>query len=278
MCVSKEQNKKNNIQKSFSIVNTPNPDDLIFAFHDEHIYLLDGKIIPDWKSCSQYFNLTRNFYCFSEDKENNKQFLLFDADYLESNSEFIKIPLRKAWEFLSDTLFSIARYARHLYHWRKTHAYCGVCSTKNSNKKDEQAFICDACGHVTYPRIAPCIILLIYHENKLLLARSPHFPKSIYSTIAGFVDPGESLEEAIHREVFEELGVRVKNIAYFGSQPWPFPDSLMIGFTAEYLSGDINIDPTEIEDAQWFDIKKLPELPSKISISRELIEAYLSRI
>jgi NAD+ diphosphatase len=129
--------------------------------------------------------------------------------------------------------------------------------------------------HVTYPRISPCIIVLVARGEEMLLARSAHFSPEVYSTLAGFIEPGESAEEAVHREILEEVGVHVKNVRYFSSQPWPFPDSLMLAFTADYESGEISIDPKEIEDAKWYGPENLPKLPTTFSIARALIEQHL---
>ena len=119
------------------------------------------------------------------------------------------------------------------------------------------------------------MITLISDGDRMLLARSPHFAPGVYSTIAGFVEPGESLEETVVREIREEVGVEVRNVRYFGSQPWPFPNSLMIGFTAEYVSGEIRFDGVEIEDARWFTAEDLPRLPAPLSIARRLIDDFL---
>ena len=140
------------------------------------------------------------------------------------------------------------------------------------DKKDERAKECPKCGLLNYPRISPAIIVAVLKGNQILLARSRRFPGGFYSVLAGYVEPGETLEECVRREVFEEVGIEVKNIRYFGSQPWPFPDSQMIAFTAEYLSGDIKPDESEIVDAGWFLPENLPEIPGKISIARSLLE------
>jgi NAD+ diphosphatase len=144
-------------------------------------------------------------------------------------------------------------------------------------KNDEVAKQCPQCGFVSFPRISPAIIVLVEHDGKALLARSPRFKEGLFSTLAGFVEPGETLENAVRREVKEEAGINVKNIRYFGSQPWPFPDSLMIGFTAEYACGEITVDNNEILDARWFSADNMPEIPGKISISRALIDWFLDR-
>jgi NAD+ diphosphatase len=136
---------------------------------------------------------------------------------------------------------------------------------------------CLDCGFLNFPRISPAVIVLVERENRVLLARLKRFAEELYSVIAGFVEPGETLEETVQREIEEEVGIRVKNIRYFGSQPWPFPDSLMIGFTAEYESGEIRIDETEITDARWFEPDSLPTIPGKISIARKLIDWFVDK-
>ena len=144
----------------------------------------------------------------------------------------------------------------------------------------ERAKKCPLCGLTSSPRLSPAIIISVIRqmggENRILLARNHHFPPDRYSVVAGFVEPGESLEETAHREVKEETGIRIRNVRYFGSQPWPFPNSLMIGFTAEYDSGDIHVEEAEIADAQWFPVNDLPRLPPKISIARRLIDAFIA--
>ncbi|MCX7121791.1 MAG: NAD(+) diphosphatase [Gammaproteobacteria bacterium] len=266
--------KSNLFEKKYHTVDSPNDNDFIFVFKGADIYLIERKKLPNWHAVSNYFNQGARFYCFSE--SNQSRYLISENTEINDDSNFFKVNLRSTWTILDDVLFSLARNANHLHYWRKTHHYCGNCGHKNSDKVDEQALICLSCQHVTYPRISPCIIVLITNGNKILLARSPHFPPKIYSTLAGFIEPGESLEEALHREVKEEVGVTISGLTYFGSQPWPFPDSLMIGFHASYLAGEIKIDEKEIEDAQWFDIDNLPELPQKLSVGRALIDSYIA--
>ena len=128
---------------------------------------------------------------------------------------------------------------------------------------------------IAFPRISPAVIVLVEKDGQVLLARAQRFTADFYSVLAGFVEPGETLEETVHREIEEEVGIKVRNVRYFGSQPWPFPDSLMIGFTAAYLSGEIRIDKTEIIEAGWFDPEKLPTIPGKSSIARQLIDWFI---
>ena len=185
--------------------------------------------------------------------------------------------LRQIYGCLDEDLFWIAARAVQIVDWDRTHQFCGRCGIELRMKTTERAKECPQCGLLHFPRLAPAIIVLVERDNKLLLARSRHFPSDMYSVIAGFVEPGESLEEAVVREVNEEVGVDVKDIRYFGSQPWPFPHSLMIGFTAAYTGGEIFLDDEEIEDAGWFTADNLPRIPDKISIARKLIDWFLEK-
>jgi NAD+ diphosphatase len=144
-------------------------------------------------------------------------------------------------------------------------------------KNTERAKECPQCGLLYFPRLAPAIIVLVQRGDQLLLARSRHFMEGMYSVLAGFVEPGESLEEAVAREVREEVGIEVKDVHYFASQPWPFPHSLMIGFTATYAGGEISLNDDEIENASWFKVDNLPRIPGKISIARKLIDWFIEK-
>lgn len=188
--------------------------------------------------------------------------------------------LRELHAQLGDTLWSLAGRAVQIVNWDRTHQFCGQCGTPTEPLSYERARQCPNCGLTSYPRIAPAIIIAVTRrmegENRILLARNHRFPPGRYSVVAGFVEPGESLEDTARREVFEEVGIRIRNIRYFGSQPWPFPNSLMLGFTADYDSGDITLEEEEIADAQWFPAHDLPQLPPKISIARKLIDAFVA--
>jgi NAD+ diphosphatase len=185
--------------------------------------------------------------------------------------------LRQVYGRLDEDLFWIAARAVQIVDWDRTHQFCGRCGARLRTKTIERAKECPQCGLLHFPRLAPAIIVLVERGNKLLLARSRHFMPGMYSVLAGFVEPGESLEEAVVREVKEEVGVDIKDIRYFGSQPWPFPHSLMIGFTATYTSGEISLHDEEIEDAGWFTVDNLPRIPGKISIARKLIDWFVDK-
>jgi NAD+ diphosphatase len=186
--------------------------------------------------------------------------------------------LRALFTVLDDAQFALAGRALQLVAWDRTHQYCGRCGTPTQPKADERVRICPACKLAAYPRVAPAIMALVKREKELLLARSPHFPAGMYSALAGFVEPGESLEQCLAREVHEEVGVRVDNIRYFASQPWPFPHSLMIAFVCDWREGELRPQKGEIEDAKWFKVLQLPKLPSRISIARRLIDAVCQEL
>ena len=161
----------------------------------------------------------------------------------------------------------------------RNHQFCGRCGSRMDRVQWEMAMHCHTCHHRCYPRVSPCIIVAIRSGNKILLAQGARQKEAgFYSTLAGFVESGETLEEAVHREVFEEVGVKVKNVEYFNSQPWPFPHSLMVGYLAEYDEGEIVVDGKEIHRADWFDIDNLPVVPPKFSIAGRLIEETQKRM
>lgn len=212
------------------------------------------------------------------------QAIVYGAELLESfvvEGNYQLLPLRKALDSLGREWYGSIAKAFSIVNWDKNHQFCGRCSTKLQDKPAQSTASyereCPACHLLFYPRISPSIIVRIKKGNQILMARSHHFPPGAYALIAGFVEGGESLEEAVHREVFEEVGIHVKNLQYVCSQPWPFPDTLMIAFTADYADGELKINPTEIEDAGWYTWDKLPGRPtSKISIGSKLIDDFIA--
>jgi len=184
--------------------------------------------------------------------------------------------LRSLFGRADEVLLALAGRALQIIDWDRTHLYCGRCGTLTALRPHERARSCPACHLVAYPRIAPVVMGLILRDQQFLLARSPHFAPGVYSAIAGYCEPGESLEMALKREIREEVGLEVQNIQYFKSQSWPFPHSLMVAFTCHYQSGIIVPQAGEIEDARWFSIDALPALPHPVSIARQLIDATLA--
>ncbi len=182
--------------------------------------------------------------------------------------------IRPLFGVLNDDILLLSFKAKQLAEWSRISQFCGRCGAHTGPKPDEMAKICPQCGLVAYPRISPAVITAIIKDDSILLAHNYKFVNNRYSLIAGFVEPGETLEDTVRREIMEEVGIKVQNIRYFASQPWPFPDSLMVGFTAEYESGDITVDGVEIRDAAWFKSGSLPELPDGMSIARKIIEWF----
>jgi NAD+ diphosphatase len=186
--------------------------------------------------------------------------------------------LRALYAGLGDDLFLAAGRAVQIATFSLTHRHCGRCGRATQAVPGEHSVRCEGDNLTFYPRIAPAIIVLVRRGEQALLARSARFPAGMYSTLAGFVEPGESLEQTLSREVREEVGIEVDNIRYFSSQPWPFPHSLMVGFTAEHAGGELRADGVEIVDARWFSPNELPNLPPKPSIARRLIDETWLRV
>ena len=185
------------------------------------------------------------------------------------------VRLRGAHALVPADVFRMAGRASELVEWDRAHRFCGRCGGRTAECGEPMARRCTGCGSLHYPRLAPAVLVCVTDGDRLLLARSPHFPARMYSTLAGFVEPGESLEEAAAREVREEVGIEIDGLRYFGSQPWPFPSSLMVAFTARYAGGDLRPDPLEIEDVAWFTADALPAVPPTLSLARQMIDAFV---
>jgi NAD+ diphosphatase len=184
--------------------------------------------------------------------------------------------LRQLFGAVTDEEFAIAGRALGITAWDRDHKYCGRDGQATERSTTERVRTCPACGFGAYPRLSPAVIMLVERDGKCLLARNARTKMPFFSTLAGFVEVGETLEEAVAREVHEEAGIVISDIEYFGSQPWPFTGSLMIGFTAKWASGEIHADPSEIMEAAWFSPDALPIVPPRLSIARELIDAFVN--
>jgi NAD+ diphosphatase len=250
---------------------------LWFIFHEDKLLTkrqANSHLIPRSRDLSasglspiskQYLGTLDGLHCYAAEL----------GDTAALSAEFSLNGLRELFGLLEEDLIWVAGRANLLVQWNRSHQYCGVCAHRTQDKADERAKICPACGMLNYPRISPAVIMAVLKDDRILLARNKRFKSGYYSVLAGFVEPGENLEECVQREVFEEVGISVNNIRYFGSQPWPFPNSLMVAFTAEYAGGEITASQSEIVDAAWFSAGNLPFVPPRITIARHLIDWYL---
>lgn len=187
------------------------------------------------------------------------------------------VALRQLYGVLDEATFAVALRALGFATWDRDHRFCSRCGGATTASPTDRARTCGACGYASYPRISPAVIVLIERDGKALLARNARTRSPFHSTLAGFVEVGESLEDTVRREIREEVGIELADVRYFGSQPWPFTNSLMIGFTARWASGEIAMDETEVFDARWFAPDELPVVPPKLSIARALIDDFVAR-
>jgi NAD+ diphosphatase len=184
------------------------------------------------------------------------------------------VSLFVAYRTLPIENIQLAGRAAQLLHFERTWRYCPACATALEPRGTDRARRCPRCERDYYPPVSPAVIVLVHDGRRALLTRQARFPAGMYTTVAGFLEPGETLEQCVAREVLEETGVSVRDVRYFGSQPWPFPHQVMVGFIARYASGELVVDTTELEDARWFELDALPALPPRVSIARALIEAW----
>ena len=186
--------------------------------------------------------------------------------------------LRPLLGVLPEEMFSLAGRAFQVMDWDRTHQYCGKCGGRTDPLEGERGRACAGCGLHFFPRVTPAIIVAVVRDGKILLAQSSRFPAAFYSVLAGFVEPGETFEECVRREIREEVGIEVENLRYSGSQPWPFPHSLMVGFTASFAGGDLVLEEKEIVRAGWFDPEEVLRLriPPHGTIARRLIDRFLA--
>ena len=249
---------------------------LWFAFREDQLLVLDGEqaMVPEAVSLED-LGLSTGFEREIGTLDGRQCFAVDLPPNMEPLEGAVFRDLRGLWS-VDEAFFSMAGRAKQIVEWHRTHRFCGRDGTETVPGPTELAKQCPLCGLVFYPRLSPAVIVLVRRGDEVLLARSPGFPPGMYSVLAGFVEPGESIEETIMREISEEVGVEVGNIGYFGSQPWPFPNSLMIGFVADHAGGELKVDPEEIEDAGWYSVDNLPELPPKVSIARRMIEEFVA--
>ena len=268
MCIEKNIT---NFISAVDIVLPKTNKDIYFLFYEEKLLVKseDNKAkIPAIEDLgnlilynTQYLGSINGQNCFCG--EINKDAIIPNNMYFST--------LKALTHRLSVDMFWIGGRAIQIVNFNNYHKYCGRCGTLTHSVEGERAKKCPKCGLVNYPRISPAIIVAVVRDKKLLLAHNNQAPVDLYSVVAGFVEVGETFEECVVREVKEETGITVKNIKYFGNQPWPFPNSLMIGFTADYESGEIQVDGNEIGDANWYSSNDMPLTPDSISIAKQLI-------
>lgn len=260
-----------------SVPKSPGQPVLWFAFRDEKLLLLegDGARVPSAVK-PEDLELHPLFQREVGRLDNCPCWAVEVASGVDAPDGMVFRDLRGMLAVMEEDFFRVAGRARQVVAWHATHRYCGRCGWETVLVPDEMAMKCPNCGMMHYPKVSPAVIMRVTDGEQILLARSPGFPKGLYSVLAGFVEPGESMEETVRREVCEETSVEVENIRYFGSQPWPFPNSLMIGFTADYAGGELTPQPTEIEDAGWYTAGDLPQMPPPFSIARRLIDDFVN--
>lgn len=264
-------------QPAFSSTVSPGEHDLFFVFRADGLLVKTpgaGAEIPRTSDLAGLYQTFRNMHfigavkgepCFTA--ETGERTVAPEGMSFEG--------LRPLLGILDGDIFAAAGAAFQVVHWERTHRFCGGCGRATEPKAGERAKICPQCGLINYPKISPAVIVAIRRGREILLAHSARFLSDFYSVLAGFVEPGETFEECVKREVREEVGVEVMNIRYFGSQPWPFPNSLMVGFTADYADGEIKVDNVEISDARWFHPEALPPIPRTGTIARSLIDLFI---
>lgn len=260
----------------------PQPDSRVFAFAGNRMVIVrseHGVDVPEYGHLSGllgdppdavYMGRLDGRPCFT---------LAVPAD-VELGDGLDTASLRELYPLLPEQLMATAGRAFQTLEWYHGHAYCGRCGSPTELSATEMARACPACGALHFPRVTPAVIMLIERGDRLLLARNRRFVAPFYSVLAGFVEPGETLEQAVAREVREEVGIAVRDIRYFGSQSWPFPSQLMIGFFAHHQAGEIVTDSGELVDADWFTAADLDagrlQVPAPFSIARRLIDHWLA--
>jgi NAD+ diphosphatase len=255
----------------------PGETPLLFAFRRRELLVNEDGTLPSYADINsrgfeavrtQYLGRYGESHCYSAE---------FPPD-AEAPSGLAFRDLRMLFTSLESELHAVAGRAVQIVEWDRTHQFCGACAKSTELSSSDRSRACPDCAIPAYPRLAPAMIVAVEREDEILLGRSTHFPAGIFSVLAGFVEPGESAEDAVVREVYEETRVVVDNVTYFGSQAWPYPNSLMLGFTARYVAGEIDCEHDELEDAAWFRYDKLPNtFPGDISISQWLLKDFIRR-
>jgi len=251
-------------------------DGKILYDHDQKTYCFDAKDLNSLSDYSPYLSIAKDpkskayYYSIDIDPKTNVLGIFMDPAKIEFTD------FRTTLSFLDPSDFQLISRASILVNWKATNQFCSSCGKQTVFNLSEGAPDCDCLAPPRYPIISPCIITLIHDKDRILLGRSKFFPPNMFSTLAGFIEAGENAEEALAREVMEEVNVKVSEVRYFGSQSWPFPSQLMLGYFCKYEEGDIHLNDAELEEARWFDLDDLPMIPPDTSISGQLIRSYIS--
>jgi NAD+ diphosphatase len=233
----------------------------------------DGSLVPTWAELRQWrIAPIRHQYLGTLDDEHCWSAEVTPDTIVPPDASLVG--LRTLYDLLPEVHYGVAGRAIQIIAWERDHQFCGRCGAPTERVPGERARRCPNCSLISYPRLSPAIIVLIERGDQILLARGHAFASGRFGIIAGFVEPGESLEDAVRREVREEVSIELANVEYFGSQPWPFPHGIMIGFRASHLSGEIVIDEAELAEADWYGLDELPTIPAKLSIARRLIDHW----
>ena len=236
---------------------------LVFSVQGNAVHVGDGPAGPG--DADVYLGRLGDVDCWAVDLDGDEE------------PDVMVTPLLALHASVSEQEWIVAGRAVQLLEWRRTNRFCGRCGEATEQVPGERAMRCPACGLLAFPRLAPAVITLVTRDDgRALLGRNANFPIPMFSCLAGFVEPGETLERAVAREVREEVGIEVGRITYRGSQPWPFPHSLMIGFRAEWTAGDVRPDGVEIAEAGWYGVDDLPAIPPRLSIARTLIDEWIA--
>jgi NAD+ diphosphatase len=240
---------------------------VVVAVRGSQVFLCDGSV--EMEDTALFIGILGGRHCWAVDVDSTTGVPAPDQPFVD---------LMRLFGEVDEETWVAAGRAVQLVEWSRNHRYCGRCRTKTVESSDERARRCPRCGLLAFPRLAPAVIMLVERDDgRALLARNARWPQEMYSCLAGFVEPGETVEAAVQREVAEEVGIQVDNLQYYGSQPWPFPHSLMLGFHARHAGGEITCDNREIAEARWFTAQALPNLPGPISIARRLIDDWVRR-
>lgn len=253
-------------------------DSLLFIFHEGRILVSEEPQLPVLPEGHPQQFCADGFYSYIGIFSGRAAYLVVPGQRSVTPAGFYAESLRKLLHMVDEPVFCLASRASQIASWYLNHRYCCRCGGPTSVPAVGHGMACRRCSHTQYPRITPCVIVLITRGEEALLARAARFPAGFYSCLAGFLEAGESAEQAVVREVYEETGIRIANLVYHASQSWPFPHALMLGFHAQWAAGDIRVDGEEILDAHWYHFSKLPMIPPKGSIARALIDTWVNRV